>query len=127
MQKNAKCKTSRKHLKFLVLKTVVSKYEKCRKNTKSAHSVHFFKFQEFSGFSDFQLRIEVKFQKKGVFDVLEKFSRFTGWRSTPITWGENLNFAFFRKVRNTFSVLGPILCCFTRKIRRTKMTPRLPL
>jgi hypothetical protein len=79
------------------------------------------------GVFDFQLRIEVKFRKKGVFRrFLEKFSllRFTGWRSTApfFTWGENLN--FFRKVRNTFSVLGPILCCFySRKSVRTKMTP----
>jgi hypothetical protein len=65
---------------------------------------------------DFQLRIEVKFRKKAFSIFLEKFSLFcvlpAGGRRPIFTWGENLNSLFFRKVRNTFSVLGPILCCF---------------
>jgi hypothetical protein len=66
-----------------------------------------------------------KISEKGVFDVFWKNFHFcvlpAGGRR-PL-WGENLNFAFFRKVRNTFSVLGPILLLlYSRKSVRTKMT-----
>jgi hypothetical protein len=58
----------------------------------------------------------VKFRKRR-FRRLEKILRFTGWRSTAHFYmGRKSELRFFRKVRNTFSVLGPILC-FYSKIR----------
>jgi hypothetical protein len=60
-------------------------------------------------------------EKKGVFDVFGKIFTFcvlpAGGRRPHFYMGRKSELRFFRKVRNTFSVLGPILCCFTRKIR----------
>jgi hypothetical protein len=91
-------------------------------------------FSEILRLGSLQLRIEVKFRKKAFstfFEIFNFFLRFTGWRST-VLHGAKI-WTLFRKVRNTFSVLGPILCCFTRenpsgrKWRRLQITPIGPL
>jgi hypothetical protein len=131
--KNAKCKSVPKTPEILVflskigLWRFVEALKKCRKwHRNPVHTcAHFFSEIPrgiFGVFRDFQLRIEVKFRKKGVFRrFLEKFSlflRFTGWRSTaPFLHGAKIWTSLFRKVRNTFSVLGPICAAFTEKIR----------
>jgi hypothetical protein len=137
-----KCKTqnakvSRKHLKFGVLSKrlwrFVEALKKCRKwhRNPRAHSCTLFfrnSARAFWGFRDFQLRIEVKFRKR--LDVfLEKFSllRFTAGGRRPHLHGAKIWTFFFRKVRNTFSVLGPILLLLLEKIRPEKRRLQITL
>jgi hypothetical protein len=65
-----------------------------------------------------------KISEKAFFDVLEKFSllRFPAGGVGIHFMGRKSELRFFRKVRNTFSVLGPILLLYSRKSVRTKMT-----
>jgi hypothetical protein len=98
----------------------VEALKKCRKWLKiPMHTCTLSKFREghFQGFRDFQLRIEVKFRKKGVFDVFWKnFSllRFTGWRSTYLH-GAKIWTSFFSKSAEHVFGFGSDLCCFTRE------------
>jgi hypothetical protein len=129
--KTQKCKVSRKHLKFwCFIENRLWRFVEALKMTrKPVHTcAHFFfrnSARHFGVFGTFNLESRVKFRKKAFFDVfLKKFSllRFTGWGRRPHFYmGRKSELLFFRKVRNTFSVLGPILCCF-RKSVRTKMT-----
>jgi hypothetical protein len=75
----------------------VSKKHRIRK------SVHFFKFQGFSGFSDFQLRIEVKFQKKGRFRRFGKnFHVLPAGGRRPFYMGRKSERFFFEKCGTRF-------------------------
>jgi hypothetical protein len=110
-QKNAK--VSRKHPKFWVFYRIgcgdLSKHWKSVENDQiPVHTQYLFFFR---GFRDFQLRIEVKFRKRRFFRRF-KILRFTGWGRRFFLHGAKIWTAFFFEKWNTFSVLGPILCCF---------------